>query len=97
MKLTDEQLQIVIEKLQGFNPKGFICPVCGNHKWNLSNLIYEIKEFEKEEKNIGIKHVIPFISLSCKNCSNTLLFNAIRLGIIEKDIEKNNDSDTSRE
>ena len=97
MILTEEQLQKAIEKFNGYTPDGLICPVCGNNKWNLSNLVYEIKEYEKEENVIGSKRVIPLISLTCKNCFNTLLFNAIKLGIIGKDEENNKDSDTSKE
>lgn len=97
MKLTEEQLQIVIEKLKGFAPDGIICPVCGNKKWNLLNLVYELKEYEKEENLIGKKTVIPLISLLCKNCSNSLFFNAIRLGIIKNDFKENDNSDISKE
>ena len=57
----------------------------------------EVKEYEKDENLIGEKRVTPFITLTCKNCSNTLFFNAIRLGIIEKDSNKKDNTDTSKE
>lgn len=97
MELTDEQLQKIIDTITGYIPNGLSCPVCGKSHWNLSNLVMEVKEYEKDENLIGEKRVTPFITLTCKNCSNTLFFNAIRLGIIEKDSNKKDNTDTSKE
>ena len=51
MKLTDEQLQKIIDIINGYIPNGLSCPVCGKSHWNLSNLVMEVKEYEKDEQS----------------------------------------------
>lgn len=95
MKLKDEQLQKILDTLNGYIPNGLTCPVCGQKHWGLSNLLVEVKEYEKEENLIGNKFVTPLISLTCNNCSNTLFFNAIKMGIVEKSSQKEEKTDTT--
>lgn len=93
MKLTDEQLQKALQTIKGYIPNGLTCPVCGQTHWGLSDLVVEVKEYQKEENLIGNKYVTPLISLTCNNCSNTLFFNAIKLGIIEKEQKKSDNKE----
>ena len=97
MKLTEEQLTKLVERLSKYSPNGLRCPVCGGKNWDLSNLFVETREYETNKEFIGEKRVTPFITLICNECSNTLFLNAIRLGIIEKNKEKVDNSNNSNE
>ena len=91
MKLTDEQLKIVIQHLQNVAPNGFACPVCGEKHWTVNNILFETREFangklfSKEQKVL-----IPFVTLDCPKCHNTLFLNAVALGIVSKENDEDN-------
>lgn len=85
MKLTPEQTQRVIKYLTALSPQGIVCPVCGQRHWNILNTIIEAREFQNGNLIIGGESaLVPYVSLSCERCGNTLLFNAIQLGIVQQ-------------
>ena len=85
MKLTEEQKNKVIEVLSDFL-KRIPCNVCQGKEWILNDTIFELREFQGGNLVIGGKSsVFPVIAVVCKNCGNTLFFNAIQLGLIKKE------------
>jgi hypothetical protein len=82
MKLTTEQQQSVIQKLQHFLDNS--CS-CNAHNWILNDKVFELREFQGGGLIIGGESsVFPVITVTCKDCGNTYFFNAILLGVIEK-------------
>jgi hypothetical protein len=86
MKLTKEQQEKASEKLKPF----FNRPCsCSGQNWILNDKIFELREFNEGNLVIGGKNssIFPVISVSCSKCGNTHFFNAILLGLIQKDNE----------
>jgi predicted nucleic-acid-binding Zn-ribbon protein len=58
--------------------KDHSCPICTNKEWLISTRIWKFAEYETAES------IMPFIAMMCQNCNYTILFNAIGLGVVEK-------------
>jgi hypothetical protein len=57
------------------------CPVCESNKWAISDKAAELREFSQGGFIVG-GPVYPLIVLTCGVCGHTLLFNAIKLGVV---------------
>ena len=89
MKLSDEQINAIMSKLNSISPNGITCPVCGNKQWAINNFVIESREFQHGGLIIGGNSVIvPYITITCRHCAHTLFFNAIQLGVVEPEQEK---------
>ncbi|MBI5077718.1 hypothetical protein HZB94_05075 [Candidatus Falkowbacteria bacterium] len=87
MKLNDEQQKKLIEKLNEVWQQPKICSVCGHNQWDVSDRIFELREFHGGGMVIGGQSSItPIVHATCKNCSHTLFFNALKIGLIDKDV-----------
>jgi len=87
MELNKEETRIVegVEKyLDKKAPMGISCSVCQHRNWKIFTKIFEIPEFHSRSAMGGATR-IPVISVMCTNCSNTLFFNAIKLGVVPAD------------
>lgn len=86
MKLTDEQINTIISKLNSASPQGIICPVCGNKRWTINNIVVESREFQHGDFILGGKSaLVPFVNMTCEQCAHTLFFNAIQMGVINEE------------
>lgn len=82
MKLNDEQKQKLLEKL-GFL-KTSRCSTCGASSWIVNDTIFEMREFQGGNLVIGGgTAILPVIPVTCKNCGQTIFFNALSLKLIE--------------
>ncbi|MFH1443850.1 MAG: hypothetical protein ABIG34_00475 [Candidatus Peregrinibacteria bacterium] len=89
MKLNDDQQKKLVEKLNKVWVPPKTCPVCGQNEWDLSGVVFELREFHGGGMVIGGKSSLtPVVHATCKNCSHTLFFNALKLGLISKDEPK---------
>ena len=97
MVLTEEQLQAVVKHLRSVAPEGFTCPICGERHWSINNVIFESREFIGGGlfTNEPVS-VIPFVTLDCDRCHNTMFLNAVSLGIVPKG-ERNNKQNQQHE
>jgi predicted nucleic-acid-binding Zn-ribbon protein len=78
MKLSEAQRKKMIDYIQEKWVLPTKCPVCKQNDWNVSSEVYEIREFHGGGMVIGGKSVIaPLVPVTCYNCGNTLLFNAL--------------------
>jgi len=59
------------------------CPMCGENSWTVSDTIYELREFQGGNVVIGGGPIYPIIPVSCNNCGNSIMVNAIQSGGIE--------------
>lgn len=83
MKLTDQQIDNIINKLEALSPDGIVCPICGKKQWDINNIVIESREFQQGNFIIGGNSAIaPFVTISCRNCAHTLFFNAIQIGVV---------------
>ena len=92
MELDKEETRIVESVKKYFTekaPMGVPCSICQHRDWKIAPKIFEISEFHSRSAMGGAPR-IPVISLMCVNCSNTLFFNAIKLGVVPAD-EKEGD------
>lgn len=61
------------------------CPLC--HELNtyvLTPTVMELREFHGGDFIIGGMPIVPLVALTCKNCGNTVLINALVTGIVEQ-------------
>jgi hypothetical protein len=63
--------------------KGRPCQMCGLGNWNVSETIFEIREYNQGDLIVGGGPILPVIPVTCDNCGNTILVNAIKAGLIE--------------
>jgi hypothetical protein len=81
MKLSEEQKSQMLKRLDEAWGAERICSVCHHNEWAVFDTIYEIREFVGG-MDVGRGAVIPCVAVTCKHCSNTLFFNAIKLGLV---------------
>lgn len=60
---------------------GRSCQMCGAGNWNVQDSTYQLIEFNQGGLVLG-GPVIPVIPITCSNCGNTILLNAITAGIV---------------
>lgn len=53
------------------------CPMCWEKKWNVSDKIYELREFNQWSLIIWWSPIFPVIPVSCENCWNSVFINAL--------------------
>jgi hypothetical protein len=58
---------------------GKTCPVCGTNTWNIESQLAELRFLSVGAFVIGAP-VIPLVVVTCNNCGNTVLINAIKAG-----------------
>ena len=66
--------------------KGRSCPMCNKGPWNVQDSAYELRRFHGGSMLLG-GPIIPVIPISCNNCGNTLLINAIMAGLVDREEE----------
>lgn len=60
------------------------CSMCGSNSWNVSDKIYELREFHGGNLVLGSEPIFPVIPVSCNNCGNSVMVNALLAGAIER-------------
>ena len=79
LKVNQEKLiKLLHEKWNGI-----ACPYCQSAQWNVDPAIMTTIEVG-EDKGMKIGgRFMPFITVMCKNCGNTVLVNSLVLGCLE--------------
>lgn len=82
-ELTPEQKQKIVDWLKHRNaPRA--CSVCGANDWNLAAHLV-VPSTWMPDGGISLGGVsYPQAMLLCKNCSHTIYFNAVIMGVLEK-------------
>ncbi len=87
----DDKMKINEEKFMNFlneKWKNKICQLCGNNNWSVSNKVFELREFNRGSLIIGGNNAIfPIMVVSCTECGNSIMINAITSGAIDKNNE----------
>ena len=80
--LTDDQKRRIVEWLkQRGAPKH--CAACGQNNWNLGAHLVVPSTWMGGGISLGGPSY-PLAMLICRNCSHTVLFNAVIMGIVEQ-------------
>ncbi len=80
MKMTAEQTNIALQYLRKFSP--ITCSVCKKLEWSINDYVCESREFLRGSLSVDNPTIVPFVLAMCTTCGNTLMFNAIKLGVI---------------
>jgi len=76
---SDKFIKLLNEKWGGRK-----CPMCGGGPWNVQDSPFQLMKFNEGKIVVG-GPLIPVIPVSCRNCGNTVLVNAIIAGVVEPD------------
>ncbi|RXK48849.1 hypothetical protein [Aquirufa rosea] len=76
---SEKLLNHLKEKWQG-RP----CPMCGVGNWNVSDTIFELREFNQGNLVMGGGPIFPVIPVTCDNCGNSVFINAIVTKLVEQ-------------
>lgn len=74
---TDKIKKVLVEKWGNKS-----CPMCNNNNWNIQDRCFQLMQYNKGSMVVG-GPVIPIIPVTCTNCGNTVLVNAIVNKLIE--------------
>jgi hypothetical protein len=79
--MTDVKSEKIIQHLST-KWKGRSCPMCGTGNWNVSDKVFELREFHDGNLVLGSGPIVPIIPVTCDNCGNVVLVNAIVAGAV---------------
>ena len=82
MKISQADIDAILKWLNHNWQGQKLCPICQKNNWNISDTVYEIREFQGGGLVVG-GPVYPTIGVICNVCGHTLFFNALKLGIIK--------------
>lgn len=79
---SEELITFVKEKW-----KNQVCPMCGARSWTVSDKMFELREFNDGNLVIGGPNasIIPIVPVTCSNCGNTVMINALSTGLLKKE------------
>jgi hypothetical protein len=89
MELSESQKAELLKKLDSLPLRP--CAVCGHNEWSLTDKVFEIREFFGGSMVIGGGSLAPILMVTCQHCGNTLLFNAIQLGLVQPEQKQSKD------
>lgn len=61
--------------------KGKSCPLCQSGHWMVQDSCFQLMTYNPDAFLVG-GPVLPLIPVTCSNCSNTILINALLSGMI---------------
>jgi hypothetical protein len=62
------------------------CPMCQAGNWNISDRVFELREYHGGSFVVGGSPIVPVVPVTCDNCGNTILVNAIVADAVEKEV-----------
>lgn len=74
MEIKDNKkfLEFLKEKWEGRS-----CPLCQVGNWSVQGKVFELREYHGGDFVLGRSPIIPIVPITCDNCGNTILVNAI--------------------
>jgi hypothetical protein len=83
MQLNDDQTDKLLTHLRTKWPGNRPCASCGKVEWEISDRIWELREFFGGGMVLG-GSIYPVIAMTCRACASTVFLNAILIGLIER-------------
>ncbi len=82
-KTSEDLIKFLNEKWQDQ-----ACPMCNEKKWVVQDKVFELREFHEGDLVLGGTPIIPIIPVTCQNCGNTILINALETGVVKSKPKK---------
>ncbi len=87
MNLNESQKKFIMDSVNTVWNGKRECPICNpTTAWGIGTIV-EVREFNEGNHCPGAA-ITPFIQVQCNNCGYTVLFNAIALGVVDRDTGK---------
>jgi hypothetical protein len=87
VNLNDSQRKLITNSISTVWKGKRECPICiSRTTWAISTLV-EVREFNEGNHCPGAA-ITPLVKVECNNCGYTVLFNAIALGVVDRDTGK---------
>jgi hypothetical protein len=87
VNLNQSQVKLISNRVSTVWKGNRECPICiSRTTWSIGTPV-EVREFNEGNHCPGAA-IAPLILVECNNCSYTLFFNAIGLGVIDQDTGK---------
>lgn len=61
------------------------CPMCAHASWTVQENVFELREYHGGNMVIGGSALVPVVPVTCSNCGNTVLINAIIAGVVDRE------------
>jgi predicted nucleic-acid-binding Zn-ribbon protein len=92
-RLSDDEKKTVKSWIEGkWTQESADCPICGRNDWNIGEHVAEMPALGKTM--VAAKRATyPHVALVCLNCGHTLLFNAVVIGIVPRQSQKQSDAE----
>jgi translation initiation factor 2 beta subunit (eIF-2beta)/eIF-5 len=87
MQLSEAQKQLIIGQIQKVWKTNIKCPICQKIAKREIAGIMELRDYHEGNFIVG-GGVTPVVTVVCSECGSTQLFNAIKLGIVDKSTGK---------
>ena len=78
--MSDIDSKKVLAHLNKIHHTSKCCKFCGANDWAVIDKVFELREFQN--RAVG-SPIIPVIPVTCNQCGNILLFNAIAAKLIK--------------
>lgn len=82
MNLSQSQLQFIKDELLTKWTGLQECPLCSQVEWSLGDSVFRLSEFHIEGGLRLSGPSVPVLPITCSNCGNTVLINALVSGIL---------------
>jgi len=84
MAFTPEQFQAIIQSLTGKIGGDRACPMCGHNTWTVNDGLVLLTLQPPTPGAVMLGGItLPNVTITCKTCGNTVLFNVFTLGLAE--------------
>ena len=92
MKLTEAQHAKLNSFVQSKWKPPYTCSCCGANNWNITQEVYQLTTFAGGAMIVG-GPIVPLAPVTCNNCGNTILLNALIAGIVDPQPKKEEKKD----
>lgn len=79
IKIDQDKLINILNKKWEYR----ICPMCGSEDWIVSDKIFELREFNDDKFIKNDLPIQPLVTITCKECGNTILINTLVLDLLD--------------
>jgi hypothetical protein len=87
MTLNDSQRKLIIERLTSVWKGKRDCPICiAPTVWNVGGIV-EVRDYAEGNHCPGAA-ITPLVQINCTTCGHVVLFNAIALGVVDRNTAK---------
>ena len=82
MKLNPEQSEKALAFIKSKWKPPIKCSCCGSNNWSVTSNVFQLISYTAAGSPVG-GPVVPLFPVTCNNCGNTILINAIIAGLVE--------------